>query len=229
MAGPGLRASDFLDLSATLASSLFDPEGYPWLALPRISAFLASLLAEPPAGYRLVAPGILAGEGCSISGRAELLGPAVLGPGTEVRCGAFIRENVIVGARCVVGNSTELKNCILLDLAQAPHFNYVGDSVMGRRSHIGAGAILSNYKSDGSEVSARGPGGEVIPTGLCKFGAVLGDGAELGCNSVCFPGTLVGRGSTAYPLSSIRGWIRPGSILKQGGLLVLKEPRGTHG
>ena len=228
MAGPGLRASDFLDLSATLASSIFDPEGYPWLALPRISALLASLLAEPPAGYRLVAPGILAGEGCTISGRAELLGPAVLGPGTEVRCGAFIRENVIVGARCVVGNSTELKNCVLLDLAQAPHFNYVGDSVMGRKSHVGAGVILSNSKSDGSEVAARGPGGEAIPTGLRKFGAVLGDGVELGCNSVCYPGSLVGRDSTAYPLSSVRGWIAPGSILKQGGALVPKDQRAGH-
>ncbi len=212
-----LFAAALLDLSATMAAPLLPPDADPWLALPRIAGFLASLLASPPSGYRLVAPGILAGEGCRISARAELLGPAILGPGTELRPGAYIRENVVVGARCVVGNSTELKNCILFDEAQAPHFNYVGDSILGRGAHLGAGSILSNLKSDKREVVVRLPDGTAIRTGLVKFGAVLGDGAEIGCNAVCNPGSVVGRASRVYPLASLRGFLSGGTILKADG------------
>lgn len=217
MGHPELAASAMLDLSATLAASILPPDSPPWLALPRIADLLASLLASPPTGYRLVAPAVLAGADCTISPRAELCGPALIGRGTEIRTGAYVRENVLVGERCVIGNSTELKNCILFDEAQAPHFNYVGDSILGRKAHLGAGSILSNLKSDGGEVILRLPGGIAIPTGLIKFGAILGDEVEVGCNAVCNPGSLVGRGSRIYPLASLRGFLPAGMILKGDG------------
>lgn len=225
MEHPELAASAMLDLSATLAASILPPERPPWLALPRIAGLLASLLEKPPAGYRLVAPRILVGEGCTISPRAELCGPALIGPGTEIRTGAYIRKNVLMGERCVIGNSTELKNCILFDEAQAPHFNYIGDSILGRKAHLGAGSILSNQKSDGSEIILRLPEGIAIPTGLVKFGAILGDGVEVGCNAVCNPGSLVGRGSRIYPLASLRGFLPAGMILKGDGQRVAMTGR----
>jgi NDP-sugar pyrophosphorylase family protein len=217
---PTIPASDYLDLGSTLASAILRGDEPPWLVLPRLAAFVARLVADPPPGYRVITAGVIAAEGVTISGRAELVGPAVLGSGSEIRIGAFIREHVLVGSHCVVGNSTELKNCILLDHAQAPHFNYVGDSVLGRKAHLGAGAILSNLKSDQTEVHVRGEGGIDIPTGLFKFGAILGDGVELGCNSVCYPGSLVGRGSSAYPLSALRGIIPADSIVKADGSIT---------
>ncbi|HWQ07652.1 MAG TPA: hypothetical protein VN436_01035 [Holophaga sp.] len=193
--------------------------------MPRIADFLASLLASPPSGYRLAAPGVLVGEGCLLSARVELCGPAIIGPGSELRPGAYVRENVIVGARCVVGNSTELKNCILFDEVQAPHFNYVGDSILGRRAHLGAGSMLSNLKSDWSEVAVRLPDGASIFTGLTKFGAILGDEAEIGCNAVCNPGSVVGRSSRVYPLAGLRGFLPGSTILKAGGERVALQDR----
>jgi NDP-sugar pyrophosphorylase family protein len=167
--------------------------------------------------FTLATAGVLVGEGARISSRAEIVGPALIGPCCEIRPHAYLRENVILGARCVIGNSTELKNCILFDSAQAPHFNYVGDSILGRRAHIGAGVILSNFKSDGSEVVVRGDAGICIPTGLVKFGAILGDDVEIGCNAVCNPGTVIGRRTTIYPLSLVRGVIPARIILKDDG------------
>jgi len=216
----GLRSSDILDLSASFIASILDPEAWPWLAIPKIGEVVAALLSDPPPGYRLYAKGILVGEACTISSRAELVGPAVIGPGTEIRTGAFIRENVLIGSACVVGNSTELKNCVLFDQAQAPHFNYVGDSIMGRASHIGAGVVLSNLKSDKTGVRVRTPEGLDIATGLIKFGAILGDRVEIGCNSVCYPGTVIGRDSTVYPLTAVRGVLPENHILKSDGSLV---------
>lgn len=224
---PELSAAALLDLSATLAAPILQPGEYAWLALPRIADFLASLLVAPPGNYRLVAPGVLAGEGCKLSARAELCGPAIIGPGSEVRPGAYLREHVIIGARCVIGNSTELKNCILFDEAQAPHFNYVGDSILGRGAHLGAGSILSNLKSDASEVAVHLPGGGKIPTALIKFGAILGDRAEIGCNAVCNPGSVVGRASRVYPLASLRGFLPEATVLKAGGerVALTRTPR----
>ena len=225
---PELLAAALLDLSATIAAPIIPSEDYPWLALPRIAEFLDALLARPPSGYRLAAPGILVGEGCLLSARAELCGPAVIGPGSELRTGAFVRENVIIGARCVVGNSTELKNCILFDEAQAPHFNYVGDSILGRRAHLGAGSMLSNLKSDWSEVAVRLPDGTSIPTGLTKFGAILGDEVEIGCNAVCNPGSVVGRSARIYPLASLRGFLPGSTMLKAGGVRVALQARARE-
>lgn len=220
MKHPELAPREFLDLGTSLSAGLFVGLDYPWQAIPLIAALVDSLLADPPEGYERLGAKVIAHREARISSRAELLGPAVIGRGAEIGPGAFIRPNVIVGDFAVAGNSTELKNCVLFEKAQAPHFNYVGDSIMGASSHIGAGAILSNQRSDKGEVLVHGPGGLVIPTGLLKFGAILGDRAELGCNSVCFPGTLVGRDTIVYPLCPVRGIVPASSILKAEGLLV---------
>jgi Nucleoside-diphosphate-sugar pyrophosphorylase involved in lipopolysaccharide biosynthesis/translation initiation factor 2B, gamma/epsilon subunits (eIF-2Bgamma/eIF-2Bepsilon) len=214
-----LAPSVLLDLTKSLAGPLFEGLEYPWQALPLIEGLVEALVASPPEGYERIAGNSIAHREAMISSRAEILGPAVIGRGAELRVGAFVRPFVIVGDLAVVGNSTELKNCVLFEGAQAPHFNYVGDSIMGAYSHIGAGAILSNQRSDKGEVIVRGPDGLSIPTGLGKFGAILGDRVELGCNSVCFPGSVVGRDSTAYPLCPIRGFVPPRSIVKAEGRL----------
>ncbi len=223
-----LSTKELLDLGSSLIRMVLDPDSYPWLAIPLIGGLVRDLIDHPPLGYRPLTKDILVGEGCLISSRAELVGPAVIGPGTEIRPGAFIRENVLIGSHCVIGNSTELKNSILFDLAQAPHFNYVGDSIMGRGSHIGAGVILSNLKSDKSEVRIRGLGGLDIATGLIKLGAILGDGVEIGCNSVCYPGSILGRGSVAYPLTAIRGVVSSQTLLKADGAMVPKRRENRH-
>lgn len=228
---PELSPEAYLDLTKTLAEPLFRGLEYPWQALPLIASFVESLLAAPPEGYELVAERVIAHRDARISPRAELLGPAVIGRGAEIGPGAYIRASVIVGDFAVAGNSTELKNCILFERAQAPHFNYVGDSIMGYASHIGAGAVLSNHRSDKGEVVVRGPGGLSIRTGLLKFGAVLGDRAEMGCNAVCFPGSLVGRDSMVYPLCPVRGVIPAFSIVKAEGLIVTRRSatQALHG
>ena len=214
---------DLLDLSASLIGPALNPQAYPWQSIPLIASAVRSFLDEPPPGYRLFAKDILVAEGCLISTKAELIGPAVIGPGTEIRCGALIREHVLVGSGCVVGNSTELKNCVLFDQAQAPHFNYVGDSILGKGAHIGAGVVLSNLKADKSEIRVRFAGGSTLATGLVKFGAILGDGVEVGCNSVCYPGSIVGRGTIVYPLTPVRGFVPSDSILKSDGTVAVRR------
>ena len=216
----------FLDLTRTVAAPIFDDIEYPWQAIPLIAAFVDALVAEPPAGYERLSASVIAHREARISTKAELLGPAVIGKGAEIGPFAYIRASVIVGDSAVVGNSTVLKNCILFDNAQAPHFNYVGDSIMGYFSHIGAGVILSNQRSDKGEVVVRGPGGIALRTGLLKFGAILGDRVELGCNAVCFPGTLVGRDAMVYPLCPVRGMVPASSVVKAEGRIVAKR-QGT--
>lgn len=217
-----------LNLDRCPLPELFRSLRYPWEVLPLLAAAVDRLLASPPPGFSLIAPGILVGEGVVISPRAELVGPAVIGAGTEIRTGAFLRQYVVVGSSCVVGNSTELKNCVLFDGAQAPHFNYVGDSILGAGAHIGAGVVLSNLKSDQSPIAVKLPDGSSLPTHLVKFGAVLGDGAEVGCNAVCFPGSILGRGSTVYPLTPVRGTVPENYILKGDGRLVKREGRNAR-
>ena len=153
---------------------------------------------------------------------ATVCAPCIIGEDTEVRQCAFIRGKALIGRRCVIGNSTELKNCIIADGAEVPHFNYVGDSILGHRSHMGAGAVTSNLKSDRSAVTVR-IGGERIETGLKKMGAVLGDYAEIGCNSVLNPGSIIGKSTTVYPLSSVRGFVAPSSIFKSEKSIVPKS------
>ena len=213
----------FSDLSATLAASLFEETEYPWEVLPRIKDFVLALGPTLDGSeYERVADQVWIHRSCKVYDTAVILGPTIIGAETEVRPSAFIRGSVLVGRNCVVGNSTELKNCILFDRVQVPHYNYVGDSVFGYRAHTGAGAICSNVKSDKTSVAVHGPEGE-LPTGLRKFGAILGDHVEVGCNSVLCPGTVIGQNSNVYPLSRVRGVIPAGHIYKAEGHVVEKR------
>lgn len=213
----------FSDLSATLAASLFEETEYPWEVLPRIKDFVLALGPRLDGSeYERVADQVWIHRSCKVYDTAVILGPTIIGAETEVRPSAFIRGSVLVGRNCVVGNSTELKNCILFDRVQVPHYNYVGDSVFGYRAHTGAGAICSNVKSDKTSVAVHGPEGE-LPTGLRKFGAILGDHVEVGCNSVLCPGTVIGQNSNVYPLSRVRGVIPAGHIYKAEGNVVEKR------
>ena len=214
--------SDLYDLSHSLAGEYLSQFTYPWEALPGIKAMLCALgptLDESQ--YTQVAPQVWVHNTAKVAPTASITGPAIIGPGTEVRHCAFVRGSALVGADCVVGNSVELKNVILFDNVQVPHYNYVGDSILGYRSHMGAGSITSNVKSDKSLVVIHGQ--ENIPTGIKKVGALLGDCVEVGCNSVLNPGTVVGRNSNIYPLSCVRGAVPANSIYKTGGIIVTKK------
>jgi NDP-sugar pyrophosphorylase family protein len=209
--------SSLFDLSHTDAASLLGTLRYPWEALPKIGELILRLGRSLPAGeYKLWGENVWVHRTAAVFESAYLHGPAIIGPQTEVRQCAFVRGNALVGAGCVVGNSTELKNVILFDGVQVPHYNYVGDSILGYQAHMGAGSITSNIKSDKTNVWIN-TGGERIETGLRKIGAMLGDHVEIGCNSVLNPGTVVGRETTVYPLSMVRGFVPPRSIYKRAG------------
>ena len=196
---------------------------YPWQALDGLGDFICKTgEALPQEIYRRQSENIWIARDADIAATADLTGPLIVCPGAKIRPGAFVRGNVVVGAGAVVGNSTELKNCVLFDGVEVPHFNYVGDSVLGYRAHLGAGAVTSNIKSDRTNVIVRV--GEVcIETGRRKLGAMLGDFAEVGCNSVLNPGTVVGRDSNIYPVSCVRGVVPENSICKTGGRIVIKS------
>ena len=200
---------------------LFERAEYPWEILPRINGYIKELFENPPPGFIQVKPGVLAGKNVKISPLATVEPPAVLGDGTELRPGAYIRGNVITGANCTIGNSCELKNCVLLEHASVPHYNYVGDSVLGVGAHMGAGAICSNLKADGKDVVVHGE--REYATGLRKVGAVLGDGAEVGCGCVLNPGTVVGKRTRVYPLTSLRGVTGEDMIVKSDGNSVKRR------
>ncbi len=218
-----VKTAQLYDLEHTIAKELLSVCEYPWLALPRINETVLALIETlPPDEYDAPAPDIRIAKSAKVAKSATICGPAIIGPDTEVRTGAYIRGSVIVGEGCVVGNSCELKNSILFDCVQVPHFNYIGDSILGYRSHTGAGAITSNVKSDKSLVCVKTPDG-VFETGLKKFGAMLGDFAEVGCNSVLNPGTVIGRNTNIYPLSSVRGYVPPDSIYKAKDSIVHKK------
>lgn len=205
------------DLRGTLARPLLENLTYPWEALPLISSFIVELgKTLSPAEYELRGENIWVAKSAKLYPNIYIAGPAIIGPNTEVRPGAFIRGNALIGAGCVVGNSTEIKNAILFDGAQAPHYNYIGDSILGCKAHTGAGAITSNLKQDHSPVTIR-TGGERVETAMRKFGAMLGDHVEIGCGSVLNPGTVVGRGARVYPLSMVRGFVPAHSIYKRAG------------
>ena len=200
---------------------LFAQCEYPWQILPKIKECDKALLASGIKGYSLIADDVLVAENVNIAPTATIIGPCIIGEGTEVRPGAYIRGNVIIGKNCVVGNSSELKNCILLDFCQVPHYNYIGDSVLGNHSHMGAGAICSNLKSDGSNVVVRGD--VSYDTGLRKMGAILADDADVGCGCVLNPGTVIGRGTSVYPLTSVRGVVASGCIVKSADNIVVRR------
>ena len=197
---------------------------YPWEALASISSFITEIGATlSPELYDRVGEDVWIAKSARVAKTASVSGPCIICPEAEVRHCAFIRGSAIVGAGAVVGNSTELKNCILFDGVQVPHYNYVGDSILGYKSHMGAGAITSNVKSDKTPVVVRGDG-LAIETGRKKFGAMLGDFVEVGCNSVLNPGTVIGSHSNVYPLSSVRGCIPANSIYKSSDRIVRKQP-----
>ncbi len=217
-----MKIFQLYDLEHTKAKSYLLGFTYPWEALAGIKEIIVSLGKNlPKEEYREICPEVWAHGSAKISPTAYLGAPCIIGAGTEVRQGAFIRGSALVGENCVVGNSTELKNVILFDGVQVPHFNYVGDSILGYKAHLGAGAITSNVKSDKSPVVIHGE--EELPTGLKKVGAFLGDFVEVGCNSVLNPGTVIGRNSAVYPLSCVRGVIAENSIYKTTGVVCPKK------
>lgn len=211
---------ELFDLSHTTAEKYLSGFVYPHEALAGIGDFVRALGEElSEEDYPTVAPGVRIHKTASVAPTASIGAPCVIGAHTEVRPGAFIRGNALIGADCVIGNSTEIKNAVIFDGVQVPHYNYVGDSILGYRAHMGAGAVTSNVKGDKSEVVLR-DGDERMATGRKKVGAFLGDMAEVGCNCVLNPGTVIGRGSRIYPLSSVRGTVKENHIYKQNGEIV---------
>ena len=207
------RISEMYDLGHTLAKNYLAQFEYPWEALKGIKEFIIELGKTLPQEYEQREENVWVHKTAKVFPSAYLGAPCIIGPNTEVRHCAFIRGSALVGADCVVGNSVELKNVILFDHVQVPHYNYVGDSILGYYSHMGAGSITSNVKSDKTLVKVH-DGDENIETGLKKFGAMLGDHVEVGCNSVLNPGTVIGRNSNIYPTSCVRGFVPAGSIWK---------------
>ena len=220
-----LTVKENYSLDQTIAKDIFNGVTYPWEVLPKISSFILELgatLSEDE--YEKRGENVWVAKSAKVAPTAFINGPAIIGKDAEVRHCAFIRGNAIVGEGAVVGNSTELKNVILFNKVQVPHYNYVGDSVLGYKSHMGAGSITSNVKSDKKLVVVKA-GEEKIATGMKKFGAMLGDEVEVGCGSVLNPGTVVGNHSNIYPLSSVRGFVPANSIYKKQGEVVTKEER----
>ena len=218
-----LTVKENYSLDQTIAKDIFNGVTYPWEVLPKISNFILELgatLSEDE--YEKRGENVWVAKSAKVAPTAFINGPAIIGKDAEVRQCAFIRGSAIVGEGAVVGNSTELKNVILFNKVQVPHYNYVGDSVLGYKAHMGAGSITSNVKSDKKLVVVHGDGFD-IETGMKKFGAMLGDNVEVGCNSVLNPGTVIGRESNVYPLSSVRGVVPERSIFKKQGDVVAKR------
>ena len=217
-----IQIKDLYDLNETIAKDLFEGKTYPWEVLPEIGDFVIKLGATLSDEFDHPEENIWIHKSVKIAKTATLNGPLIIDADTEVRPGAFIRGNVLVGKNCVVGNSTELKNVVLFNTVQVPHYNYVGDSILGTHSHMGAGSITSNVKSDKTLVVVKNEG-EEIETGLKKFGAMIGDYVEVGCNSVLNPGTVIGRNTNMYPLSPVRGVVPENSIYKSSDKIVDKK------
>ena len=213
---------ELYDLEHTQAKSYLEQFTYPWEALKGIKDFIVQLGSTLGDDYQEVSPQVWVHRTATVAPTAYLGAPCIIGAGTEVRHCAFIRGSALVGENCVVGNSVELKNVILFDNVQTPHYNYVGDSILGYKSHMGAGSVTSNVKSDKTLVVVK-DGQEQMPTGLKKFGAMLGDFVEVGCNSVLNPGTVVGRHTNIYPTSCVRGVVPANHIWKNGGVVVAKH------
>ena len=218
-----MKNKNLFNMEETIAKDIFEDCDYPWEVLPKIEAFILELgktLSEDE--YDCIDGNIWIAKSATIAPTASITGPCIIGKNTEVRQCAFIRGKAIVGENCVVGNSTELKNVILFNNVQVPHYNYVGDSILGFKSHMGAGSITSNVKSDKTIVTINYQG-EKLNTGLKKMGAILGNYVEVGCNSVLNPGTVIGSNTNVYPLSSVRGFIPMGCIFKKQSNIVQKD------
>ena len=217
-----MQTENYLDLSKTIASEIFSGLTYPWEALPKIKDFILNLGPKLPKDeFEEIKENVWVSKEAVIADSAFIAGPTIICKGTEIRHCAFIRGSVIVGENCVVGNSTALKNAILFNNVQVPHFNYIGDSILGFKAHFGAGSIVSNVKSDKSNVSVL-INGNKTDTGLRKFGAIVADYVEIGCNAVLNPGTIIGRNSNVYPTSMVRGIIGENMIFKAQNNIVKK-------
>lgn len=218
-----LTVKELYTLEETIAKDIFEGVTYPWEVLPKISSFILELGSTLSSDeYEKKGENVWIAKSAKVAPTAYINGPAIIGKDAEIRHCAFIRGNAIVGEGAVVGNSTELKNVILFNKVQVPHYNYVGDSILGYKSHMGAGSITSNVKSDKKLVVVKN-GEEKIETGLKKFGAMLGDHVEVGCGSVLNPGTVIGRNTNIYPLSPVRGCVPADSIYKKAGDIVKKK------
>ena len=216
-----VKTKDLYECNVPYLQELFDSCEYPWEMLSQIKGLCAKLLESGIEGFTELKPGVLVGENVTIAETATIIAPAIIGHNTEIRPGAYIRGNVITGSGCVIGNSSEFKNCILLDNVQVPHYNYVGDSVLGNKAHMGAGSICSNLKSDGKNIVIHGE--TEIETGLRKIGGILADYADVGCGCVINPGTVIGKKTSVYPLTALRGVIPANCIVKSLDNIVLRR------
>lgn len=219
----GIEMNNLFKGEHTLAKDIFEGVTYPFEVLPKISDFIIKIGERLPADrFECRNGNVWIAKTADVAPTASITGPAIIDEDAEIRHCAFIRGNAIVGKGAVVGNSTELKNVILFDMVQVPHYNYVGDSILGYKSHMGAGSITSNVKSDKTLIEIK-TGEEKIATGLKKMGAILGDHVEIGCGSILNPGTIIGSNTNIYPLSSVRGYVPGGSIYKKQGEIVEKK------
>ena len=211
-----MKSTELFEENRTLAWPCFLAVENPWELIPRIKEIILAIgQGLDPALYKNPSEGIWIAKSASVAPTAAIGAPAIIGENTQIRHGAYIRGSVLVGEGCVIGNSVELKNCILFDKVQVPHFNYVGDSILGYKAHLGAGAITSNVKGDRTAVFIKN-GDEIIPTNSRKLGAILGDYAEIGCNAVVNPGCIIGQRTIVYPTASVRGVIPSDSLVKAG-------------
>ena len=219
-----IKCTDLYEASGiSIIDSLVFSKENPWQVLKEIQSYVTSLVEKGIEGFTELEPGVLVGKNVKIAKTATIMPPTIICDNVEIRPGAYIRGSVIVGEECVVGNSSELKNAILMRHAQVPHYNYVGDSIVGNYAHMGAGSILSNLRSDGKNIILHGE--EEHETGLRKIGGFLGDHADIGCGSVLNPGTVIGKNTQVYPLSMLRGIYKENSIVKSTRCVVEKENR----
>lgn len=217
------KTEELFDLEHTICKKYLKECEYPWEALPLIKKFIKELIEDlDKSEYKEAGKDVWVHNSVKIAPTASLNGPCIIGKDTEIRPGAYVRGNVIVGEGCVIGNSCELKNAIVFDKSQIPHFNYVGDAILGFHAHMGAGSIVSNLKADGRDIIIK-DGKKKVETHLRKFGAMIGDNAEIGCNSVMNPGTIIGRNSNIYPLARVRGIVPANSIFKDEDNVVEKK------
>lgn len=216
-----IKTCELYECNVPYLKDLFESTIYPWEMLPKIKSLILELIEKGIPDFTELKPGVLVGKDVKIADFVTIEAPAIIGHRTEIRPGAYIRGNVITGSDCVMGNSSEFKNCILLDRVQAPHYNYVGDSVLGNKAHMGAGSICSNLKSDGKAVVIHADG--KIDTGLRKIGGILADGADVGCGCVINPGTVIGKNTSVYPLTAMRGVYPENSIVKSQNNVVLRK------
>ena len=216
-----VKTKELFDCNTPYLCELFESSEYPWEMLPKIKDYIKSLINKGLPGYTEISEGVYVGENVKIYPNVIIEAPAIIGSGTQIRPGAFLRGSVITGENCVIGNSSELKNCVLLDNVQVPHYNYVGDSVLGNYSHMGAGSICSNLKSDGKSVVIHGD--REYETGLRKIGGILADHADIGCGCVVNPGTVIGKNTSVYPLTALRGVIPGGCIVKSMDNIVKRK------